>query len=319
MHCETRRGFTLVELLVVIAIIGVLIALLLPAVMAAREAARRTECANNVRQLALACLQHEAQQKYFPSGGWGFRWAGDSSLGFGQNQPGSWLFSLLPFVDETNLHRMGHDSDGASKLAVIAKQNQVVVSYFFCPTRRIPQTRRTSLAPYNSAPLTMIVRTDYAANAGDFGEAIMSPAQGPSPADAPTFNWTNAMRGRTGVIFVRSEITPGMIPDGLSKTLLIGEKNINPQHYETGQSINDNQGAYSGFNWDNQRVINNDNHPSQDTYGRVLRSTFGSAHKDMWQAAFCDGSVTAMSYTIDLRVGILLANRRDSQHVDRPN
>ena len=75
------RGFTLVELLVVIAIIGVLVALLLPAVQAAREAARRNECANNLRQLALACLLHEEQLGYFPSGGWGNRCLGDSSRG----------------------------------------------------------------------------------------------------------------------------------------------------------------------------------------------------------------------------------------------
>jgi len=312
------RGFTLVELLIVIAIIGVLIGLLLPAIQAARESARRTDCANNIRQLALATLQHEAQQKYFPSGGWGFRWAGDASLGLGQSQPGSWLFSLLPFLDESNLHQMSQVAP-ADKLQAVARQNQVVVSYFFCPTRRIPQTRRTTFVPYNSSPISFIVRTDYAACAGDFGEAVMNPAQGPSPAEAPTFNWTNAMNGRTGVIYVRSQTTNGMIADGLSNTLLIGEKNINPQHYETGQSINDNQGAYSGFNWDNQRVINSDNRPTPDTYGKILRSTFGSAHKDIWQAAFCDGSVTALSFMIDLRVGTLLANRNDGQHVARPN
>jgi len=68
------HGFTLVELLVVIAIIGILVALLLPAVQAAREAARQTQCNNNLKQLALGCLQHEDLSKRIPSGGWGYAW-----------------------------------------------------------------------------------------------------------------------------------------------------------------------------------------------------------------------------------------------------
>jgi prepilin-type N-terminal cleavage/methylation domain-containing protein len=314
-----RRGFTLVELLVVIAIIGILISLLLPAVQAAREAARRTECANNLKQLSLACLMHEAQQKYFPSGGWGYMWVGDSSLGFGQSQPGSWLFSLLPFVEEGNIHQLGHATTGNPKRAEIALQNQTVVSFFYCPTRRLPRTRRTTFTPFNSGPIHQTVRADYSANGGDFGEAVMEPPGGPPPASVPTFNWAAAMNGRNGVCYVRSEITAAQIPDGLSLTLLIGEDNMNPQHYDSGVPLNDNQGEYTGFNYDNQRVINEGNRPTRDTYGQNLLSSFGSAHKDVWQAAFCDGSVTALSYTIDIQVGKKLANRRDGQIVDRPD
>ena len=94
-----NRAFTLVELLVVITIIGVLIALLLPAVQAAREAARRTQCSNNLKQLALSSLNLEQTQLHFPTGGWGFLYTGDPNLGTGRNQPGGWLFNLLPFLE----------------------------------------------------------------------------------------------------------------------------------------------------------------------------------------------------------------------------
>src|SRR5882757_8383492 len=106
------RGFTLVELLVVIAIIGILVALLLPAIQAAREAARRSQCTNQLRQLAVSFHNHHDTYKFFPSGGWGWAWVGFPEQGYGKNQSGGWMYSVLPYMEEGNLHDYGRGTTG---------------------------------------------------------------------------------------------------------------------------------------------------------------------------------------------------------------
>src|SRR6476659_9581645 len=108
---RATRAFTLVELLVVIAIIGILVALLLPAVQAARESARRQQCSNHLKQLALGALNHEQTHQTFPTGGWGWFWVGDADRGFKRDQPGGWIYNLLPYVEEDAKYRLAGDGN----------------------------------------------------------------------------------------------------------------------------------------------------------------------------------------------------------------
>ena len=167
-----RRGFTLVELLVVITIIGILIALLLPAVQAAREAARQSQCKNNLKQLGLACLQSEQATGRIPSDGWGDDWTGDADLGSGQRQPGGWIYSVLPYVEQQALHDLGAGLpwNSTAKMALNMQRLATPLALLYCPTRRRPIAYPSAQPgkPLVNAGLPVAVgRSDYAVNGGD--------------------------------------------------------------------------------------------------------------------------------------------------------
>ena len=132
---RSPHGFTLIELLVVITIIGMLVGLLLPAVKMAREMGRRVAVQEQLNQLALACKAHAEKLNYFPSGGWGSNWVGNPDYGTGPDQPGGWIYQLMPYMDNDELHELGK---GNSSLTAASNATRVsaALAILYCPTRR---------------------------------------------------------------------------------------------------------------------------------------------------------------------------------------
>jgi prepilin-type N-terminal cleavage/methylation domain-containing protein/prepilin-type processing-associated H-X9-DG protein len=293
VHRASRgsRGFTLVELLVVIAIIGILVALLLPAIQAAREAARRSQCKNQVKQIALGCLLHEDTHDFLPSAGWGLRWTGDPNRGYGKGQPGSWIYNILVYVEQGDLHDLasGHLPGSAAYVQADRILHSTPIPMFHCPTRRAARPYQglwATIAPEHSTLTTLatstgIVKTDYAANSGDSKYWDTSGGvlwEAPNYASADTNpSWSDTTCGKigrggvdsitcqTGISFYRSEVTLAQIADGTTNTYLVGEKYVMPEAYEgvpasssaPGFSYGENQSMYTGYEWDNHRLAHN--------------------------------------------------------------
>jgi prepilin-type N-terminal cleavage/methylation domain-containing protein/prepilin-type processing-associated H-X9-DG protein len=326
----TRTGFTLVELLVVIAIVAVLIGLLLPAVQSAREAARRASCNNNLRQLALAANLHESQRGYFPSGGWGWLWTGDPDRGFGKSQPGSWAYSLLPNLEQESVYTLGSDGEPdvltPTQFAGAARAAAIPLTIFICPSRRAAKQYPVNAGPGmpwdcascfpNATPYSKGSRSDYAANGGSVMWAPGGGPQGGGPQD-----WESALQGgafsnmaeANGLSHQCSQVRAVEVSDGLSKTYLVGEKYLDPIHYESGKSIRDDHSMLVGdsldvHGWTLAR-------PLQDTRGFNGIVEFGSAHPSGLNMAYVDGSVRTVSYLVDATVHALSGSRSDGNVV----
>lgn len=323
---RTLRGFTLVELLVVITIIGILIALLLPAVQAAREAARRMQCSNNLKQLSLGILNHESQMGFLPTDGFwpssvGAWYIGEPDGGFAEKQYGGWFYNILPFIEQQTVHDVGAGQNTATRRSLWATQVGKPVATANCPTRRASVTY--GLGPYNTvsyfgnidAPKGL-AKLDYAVNAG-----------------STVYQWSmdpTIFGKHTGISYGCSKVTMAEISDGTSNTYAVGEKYIPPDAYVPSDGVmacwGDNACMYSGHDWSVARYTYHDPNnsansyvPRQDQAGNisaVTEAAFGIAHSSGLNMAFCDGSVRTISYSIDPQVHSYLGNRKDGMAID---
>ena len=315
---RSPAGFTLVELLVVIAIIGVLVALLLPAVQSARETARRTQCKNNLKQLGLAFQNHHDVHAHFPTGGWGWNWAGDPDEGFSNKQPGGWVFNVLPFIERDNLRTQGSGLPWAQKMIEVGKVIQTPVAQFNCPTRRAPKAYKTQYGVVNAvnpaavSGFYMLAKTDYAANCGsqtrneiDGGPAVGSPPPMPAAPAEP-------QDVENGISYRCSRIRIANVTDGTTYTVAAGEKYLSSVQYENGTDAADNECMYVGYDNDMYRTTAA-YPPGKDN--RLIQNTlvYGSAHSASFQVTFCDGSVRAIRYNIDRNNYTRMGSRNDGE------
>lgn len=324
MQNQKCTGFTLVELLVVITIIGILISLLLPAVQVAREAARRLQCSNHLRQLGLAALNHESAQGHFPTGGWDAYWVGDPDRGFGVKQPGGWIYNVLPFMEQQALHDLQMGKSGTDRTDAAAQMVQTALPAMNCPSRRsaIPYPNATAFLTRNAGNLSKSAMSDYAVNVGDASRTEIYVAM-PATLDAGDAytSWPN-MSDMTGISFLRSTVTVSDISDGTTNTYLFGEKYLDSDHYADGFADGDDWHMYTGFQNDICRSTyhNADTGaawiPVQDTPGLQYDNQFGSAHGGGLNMSFCDGSVRSISYSIHPETHRRLGNRNDGKPID---
>jgi len=316
---DSPRGFTLVELLVVIAIIGILVALLLPAVQAAREAARRMQCGNNVKQIALALASYEGSFGTYPPS----RVGRDGSSGVNQERVGtSALVLILPQLELQATYDLFNFDDGPwvsgetgwyaptnSNRAALAQRPDVYV----CPSDDSEPFTKREVAACTAWGFTTencpMATGSYATVAGTYGAGTIGQGQ-------PTITLTDAKSRNDGVFFYLSRIKIEDITDGLTSTIFVGETVENHtadssnmwtkgnRETETHRSTSNSLNTWPG---EGQCIT---------SYGWRVNGAFASRHPGGANFGFGDGHVEFLEENIALYVYQALSTRARGEVVD---
>ncbi len=300
-----RTGFTLVELLVVIAIIGILVSLLLPAVQSAREAARRMQCQNNIRQVALALHNYHGTYRTMPAGSMFSTSPGSILAG-----PYAWgmMMATLPF----------HEQGAAYETVDFTTQNcgaeikqlqatgqpdpsSLPIPLFICPSDPRGFQRLLSGPPGPlpwSGDCGLLYPGNYLGVAGDDEDAATCP-----------YNNVGILRG-DGMFFSLSSTRFGDVTDGTSTTLMIGERSI-PEDLGWGWMI------CGGTECEHYLSAKRGLSPRSQNYWTDVRH-FWSWHPGGTHFAMADGSVQFLAYEMDYNTYLALATRNGGEAVGRP-
>lgn len=324
-----RRAFTLVELLVVIAIIGILVSLLLPAVQSAREAARRTQCMNNLKQLGLALLNYESASKVFPAsglpspkGGWGH----------------SWMVAILPYIEQRAIYDkfdfVGINSVhtgviyGPSGSGLVANTDNgrllsgLSLDMLYCPSSPLGKWALSSITPPGP---TGVWSPTYTAINGAIDHRTLVDRDGTTEQhnSIGKLSWG-------GVLVARDFVRMGDVRDGSSNTIVVGEQSdwcldstgqkrncrsdhghgfcMGPAKLNDYRSFNATTVRYAinDKKWNNQGVGN-------EFYGGNM--PIQAAHAGGAMVARADGSVAFLSEGLALQTLYNLSNRDDGNVV----
>ncbi len=342
-NCNSRRsGFTLVELLVVIAIIGILVALLLPAIQAARESARRLQCQNNLKQIGIAILNfHDAKKAYPTAGTNSDDFYTDPKIGATAGfERFGWGYQILPYLEEATLYDAGKNNSAIVDLPQLTNRAlcEVPVSAYSCPSRGVrfgttPDGLVPALGDYAGVLFAYLL--DQGKNSQSYTDLV--------GINEKKYGWRGIItKGGhfNGATYDRwREVRAKDVTDGTSKTVAIMEKAVwvgrySPSDYSAGYS--DLAGWVHNAHQTTMRSVSGDGGlafggtasfgtpgrgvgapvlpDNADLSGTTLRSTlpdgvdqgFGSAHSSGFYAVFGDGSVRSISYDVDTTMGGVL-------------
>ena len=305
---SSRRGFTLVELLVVIAIIGILVALLLPAVQAAREAARRMHCQNNLRQIGIAIHSfHDIRRALPPSRNY--------------DHYTSWAFLILPQIEQINLF---DNWDPTLKYYYQSDEARLTpIPTYYCPSRRTSGMQSTAgdsiVSPYETSGHVPGTVGDYACSAG-YGRSgvwnwILSNGamiMGDATTDPPTIPAGSYALPGAKLLTWSSRTSFKSLVDGTSNTILVGEKHVRPSRY----GIAPEDGAvYNGDHPGNFSRCGGPGYPLARFPTDRFQVNFGSSHPGVVNFVLGDGSVRGVSVQISTDTLGRLTARNDHEVV----